>query len=290
MSAARHLIEQRAMLRSLGNVAADSLLDRLRSSPHGAPEAPGPWLSTRVAAPSSGLITDFLRHVGAKPTDYADIVPPPLFPQWGLSAALGSLRGHGFPLIKMLNGGCRLHSNAALRRGEPLLVRARLQSVEQDERRTVLCQRVITEQAGTPEALVADVYGIIRAPGAARSEKAHELVPGWAKKLEDWSLGREVGLEFALLTGDFNPLHWLRPYARAFGFRSTILHGFAAMARAYVGLERAFGPARLGLLDVRFVKPLLLPASTALTTDGSRVFVGNVGEAPHLTGTLEIRS
>jgi hypothetical protein len=290
MSAARHLIEQRGMLRSLGTVAADSVLDRLRSSARSAPEAPGPWRSTRVAAPSAALITDFLRHVGASPADYADVVPPPLFPQWGLSAALASLRGLGFPLIKMLNGGCRLHSNAALRRGEPLIVRARLQSVDRDERRTVLCQRVITEQAGTPGALVADVYGIIRAANAGRSEKARDVVPAWAKKLEDWQLGREVGLEFALLTGDFNPLHWLRPYARAFGFRSTILHGFAAMARAYVGLERALPAARLRTLDVRFVKPLVLPASTALTVDGSRVFVGDIGEAPYLTGNFEIRS
>jgi hypothetical protein len=289
MSVARHLIEQRGMLRSLGNVAADSLLERLRPS-RVESELPGREVRAIVPAPSQSLIEDFLRHVGAVPGAYAGVVPPPLFPQWGLSLALRSLRGLGFPLIKMLNGGCRLHNNAPLRRDQPLIVRARLESVDRDERRTVLCQRVITEQAAAPEALVADVYGIIRAPGVGRSEKVQAEVPGSARQLEEWQLGREVGLEFALLTGDFNPLHWLRPYARAFGFRSTILHGFAAMARSYVGLERSLGAARLQALDVRFVKPLVLPTRTALFIDGSRVFVGAIGAAPYLTGTFETQS
>jgi acyl dehydratase len=139
--------------------------------------------------------------------------------------------------------------------------------------------------------LVAEVHGIIRGASndkAGAKTKAHEaeVVPASARLLEEWSLARDAGLTFALLTGDVNPLHWLAPYARLMGFRGTILHGFAAMARAFVGIERAFAPRRLRLLDVRFVRPVLLPARVSLYVEGERLFVGTTGAAPYLTGSF----
>jgi hypothetical protein len=287
-SPARHLVHQRSMLVSLGNVAVDSVLERFRPS-SGAGAVPGRELSTRIAAPPAALIEDFSKHIGADAARYAGVVPPQLFPQWGLPLALRALRGCGFPLVKMINGGCRLESNAPLRRGEELTVRAHLASVSDDGRRAVLCQRIVTEQPGTPSALVADVYGIVRAPqgpGASASPaKQPVYLPASARKLEDWALEREAGLEFALLTGDFNPLHWLAPYARAMGFRSTILHGFAAMARAHSGLERALS-RHLRVLDVRFVRPITLPARVSLYVDGEAVFVAAPGEPVYMTGSF----
>ena len=278
------------MLMSLGNVAVDSLVERFRHAPRRR-ALPGPEISTCVAAPAEALINDFLRHIGAEARDYAAVVPPQLFPQWGLAVALRALRGCGFPLVKMLNGGCRIESNAALRRGQELTVRARLLRVNDDGRRAVLCQRIVTEQVGAPEALVAEVYGIVRVPaerGLAQSSRQPTCLPTGARRIEDWCLGRDAGRDFALLTGDVNPLHWLAPYARAMGFRSTILHGFAAMARAYAGLERAFAPRRLRVLDVRFVRPITLPARLSLYVEGERVFVGAAGESLSLTGSFAL--
>jgi hypothetical protein len=68
------------------------------------------------------------------------------------------------------------------------------------------------------------------------------------------------------------------------GFRSNILHGFAAMARTYAGLERRLAPRRLRLLDVRFRKPIVLPARLSLYVDGDQVLVGAPDEPVHLTG------
>jgi hypothetical protein len=291
LTPARHLVHQRSMLMSLGNVAMDSVLDRFKPASRTA-AVPGPEVSTRVAAPPDALIGDFLQHVGADAASHAGVVPPQLFPQWGLPLALRALRGCGFPLVKMINGGCRLENNAPLRRGQELTVRAHLASVSDDRRRAVLCQRVVTEQPGAPNALVAEVYGIVRVPAervlSAQSTRQPAYLPASARQLETWTLEREAGLDFALLTGDFNPLHWLAPYARAMGFRSTILHGFAAMARAYSGLERALAPRRLRLLDVRFVRPITLPAQVSLYIDAGRVFVGAAGEPVYLTGSYAV--
>jgi hypothetical protein len=284
LTPARHLVQQRNMLLSLGSVAAGSLVERFRTRPGTAFTVPGPELSLRLPAPSAALIDDFLRHTGGS-IDAATI-PPQLFPQWGLPVALRALRGSGFPLVKMLNGGCRLEMNEALRRDRDLTVRARLLSVNDDGRRAVLCQRIVTEQEGAANALVADVYGVIVAPAAGRSHKQPSYLPDAARELERWQLERDAGLRFALLTGDFNPLHWLRPYAKMMGFGSTILHGFAAMARAYAGLSRSLAPRRLRVLDVRFVRPITLPAELQLFVDGDRVFVGVRGQPLFLTGTF----
>jgi acyl dehydratase len=290
-SHARHLVHQRSMLVSLGNVAVDSVRERFKPSAT-VTAVPGRELSAHIAPPPPALIEDFSKHVGADAARYAGVVPPSLFPQWGLPLALRALRGCGYPLVKMINGGCRLESNAPLRRGEELTVRAQLASVSDDGRRAVLCQRIVTEQPGAPSALVAEVYGVVRAPRGSRqsasSDKAPTYLPASARKLEDWTIDREAGLEFALLTGDFNPLHWLSPYARALGFRSTILHGFSAMARAHAGLERALSPRRLRVLDVRFVRPITLPARVSLYVDGEAVFVATPGEPASMTGTFTL--
>jgi len=292
LSQARHLVEQRGMFAALGDAAAFGLRQRLRSAESSVAELPGPEISARLPAPPASLIEDFWTYVKGEPGAYAGQVPPALFPQWGLPMALRALRGSGFPLLKLLNGGCRLEVNAPLVRGRELSVRSRFVSVSTDERRSVLCQRVVTEQEGAPEALVANVYEILRLSkgSKAKGRREPELVPDSARKLETWALTRDAGLQFALLTGDVNPLHWLPPYARLMGFRGAILHGFAGMARAWAGLERAFAPRRLRLLDVRFVRPILLPADVSLYVDGERVFVTSSAGEPFITGTFALSS
>ena len=69
----------------------------------------------------------------------------------------------------------------------------------------------------------------------------HQGLQAFRQRLERWVESR-AGLEFAFLTGDFNPVHWVRRYARAAGFASPILHGFAMMARTMESLGRTLGP------------------------------------------------
>jgi acyl dehydratase len=273
------------MLASLGGAALDSLRGRFRPS-NAPPALPGPELSVVVPAPSDALVEDFLSHIGADASAYAERLPAQLFPQWGLPVALRALRGSGLPITRMLNGGCRLEQRAPLLRRRELLVRARLSSISSDERRSVICQRIVTEQAGAPEALIAEVYGIIRNARSGGAPKQREPIPTYAFKLDEWRLESDAGLHFALLTGDINPLHWLGPYARALGFGGKLLHGFAVMARAQTALERALAPRRLRVLDVRFVRPLTLPAQVSLYLADQSLFVGAAGEPPYLTGTV----
>jgi len=52
---------------------------------------------------------------------------------------------------------------------------------------------------------------IVSANARCSADGAHEI--GW------WSIRPNDAVDFAVLTGDFNPVHWLPAYARAAGFR-----------------------------------------------------------------------
>jgi acyl dehydratase len=237
-------------------------------------------------------VRDYLRHLGSEPA--AGVLPPHLFPQWTFPLAARTLAAAPYPLLKVVNGGCRLEINAPLPADAPLEVRSRLEASEDDGRRVVLHQRLVTGAGSCPDALVASVRAVFplrargadgRLPGRAEAARAPAVVAPGARLVERWRLGRAAGLAFACLTGDFNPVHWLPPYARAFGFRGVILQGFATMARVMEALARAGRPVRL--LDVRFTRPLVLPADVGLYLEGDALAVGEAQGAPaYLVGQI----
>jgi hypothetical protein len=282
------------MIASLSGVTLNALLQRVRKRASGLEALPGPELVEELPAPPTELIRDYLRHVGGKPRATPEEIPPHLFPHWSMPLAARTLRGLPYPLLRVVNGGCRLEINAALRAGEPLQVRARLESVNDDGRRAVIHQRIVTGQSGCADALVAHVYAILPSGARPREKglrpvKEAPHVPASAREIDCLSLSRSAGLDFALLTGDFNPVHWIPAYARALGHQSTILHGFASMARAFESLQRAlFAPTqdRIRVLDARFVRPLVLPATVGVYVEGDALFLGSRGGPAVLTGSF----
>jgi acyl dehydratase len=316
---ARHILAQRRVMAAVGRTAMTALAQRMGGSsatPAGAPEFPRPVLTEQVTPPPAALVRDYVRSVGGDPSAYRGHLPPHLFPQWTFPLAARTLDGLPYPLLRVMNGGCRLTVNAPLPVGEPLMVRAQLVSVDDNGRRVVLHQRLVTETASVPEALIADLYAIVPtappkpAPAAnghqsnghngqnghnGHNKKETALVPVDARELAYWGLRSDAGWSFAMLTGDINPVHWLRPYAQAFGFRAAILHGFATLARTMEGLNRGLSAGavnRLRCIDVRFSRPLPLPARVGLYVGaGNTVFVGDAaGGFAYLNGRFEERT
>lgn len=310
-SNARHIVHQRRVLGALMGTAARGLLQRGRDAngrrPPPAAALPGPELVAEVKAPAAALIRDYVRHVGGDPGTYLGrrppTVPPHLFPQWTFPLAARLLHDVPYPLLKILNSGCRLEINAPVPAGGPLTLRAQLVDISEDDRRVVLHQRIVTGTAAHASALVADLYAVVPSAsrptnGSAGSRKEAALVPFSARELTSWTLRPDAGLEFAFLTGDFNPLHWLAPYARAAGFRSPLLHGFAMMARTMESLGRtllAGAIDRIAVFDVRFTRPLPLGRGVQvglyLDGDGRRFYLADaLGSRPYLVGSFEPRS
>jgi acyl dehydratase len=278
----RHVLSQGPMIAALGRAAVAGM--RKPVAP-GLPSLPGPWVEARLAPPPMALVRDYIRHVGGDPSWYRGRLPSHLFAHWGLPVAARALAGLAYPVARIINAGCRIESRALLAADEPLDVRARVEAVDDDGKRVIITQRVITGTAASPDAVTADVRAFIplgprdgRANGK-RSAQEQFVPAAVAREIAFMRIGREAGLDFAKLTGDFNPVHWLAPYARAAGFRGCILHGFSTLARAIEALHRSRfsgDPSRLAVVDARFTKPLLLPASVGVyvSSDG-RLWVGD---------------
>jgi acyl dehydratase len=287
-----NLVHQRAVLASLAGIALRSLLQTGNGRGTAGPsQLPGPELLRELPSPPASLIRDYALYVGGNTKLAMSTIPPHFFPQFSMPLAAETLRGLPYPIHRIVNAGCRLDIHDPLVLGERLHVRARLESVDDDGRRAVLRQRIVIGQRASAEAVVAQVYALV--PLARRTHAEREKrqeptrVPADAERLEELDLKADAGLEFALLTGDFNPVHWIRPYARALGHRGAILHGFASMARVYEALARSRSDdasERIRMLDVRFVRPLVLPASVGVYRRGDAVYVGLPGQPAYVSG------
>ncbi len=194
-----------------------------------------------------------------------------------------------------------MENRAPLAAGEPLLVRVRIESIDDDGKRAIVTQRIVTGTARQPEAIVADLRAFI--PLASKKDesngangkkpaKAKPSVPAGVHEIAFLRIKDDAGLDFAKLTGDFNPIHWVKPYARSAGFRTVILHGFSTFARAIEALNRARfagDPMRLKSIDVRLSRPLVLPARVGVyvSKDGG-IWVGDApGGGAYLEGRYE---
>jgi hypothetical protein len=276
----RHVFAQGPVIAALGRAAASGL----RGARHTQPAAvPGPWLEAELPPRPEALVRDYVRHVGGDPAWYRGLVPPHLFPQWSFPLAARALSALPYPLARVMNAGCRIERHGPLPSGEPLLVRARIEAIFDDGRRAVVTQRIATGTRSSPDAVLADLRAYVplakKEDGDASRTKARPTVPRDVHEIAFLRIGAGAGLDFAKLTGDFNPIHWLRPYARAAGFRGCILHGFATLARAIESLNRARfagDPSRLAVVDARFTRPLGLPANVGVYVgDGGGLWVGD---------------
>lgn len=292
----RHIFRQGPMIATVARAGVGSVSHRLRRSKPGSASCPGPLVEATLPARNQRLIDDYIRHVGGDPGWYAGSVPPHLFCQWGLPLFARALKNSSYPVSRVINAGCRMEIARPLPSGEPLRVRARLETVDDDGRRAVLGERIVTGTESAPEALVCHMNALVllkRSEGGG-SKKPKPTVPEDAREIGRWSLLKRAGLDFALLTGDFNPIHWIAPFARMAGFKSKILHGFSTMARTVETLNRSLWqgrPDRLESIEVRFVGPVVLPAEVGVYVgDSGEVFVGqSPGAAACLTGQFAER-
>jgi hypothetical protein len=292
----RYALSQGPALAALGRVAISTLRKEPTSAPARPPQVPGPWLEVRLPPRPADLVRDYVRHVGGDPGWYRGRVPCHFFPQWGFPLGERALEGLGYPLARGMNAGCRIENRAPLPAGEPLDVRARIESIDDNGKRAIISQRVITGTASNPEAVVAEMRVFIplggKEPRDAKRTRPRPTVPTNVHEIAFQRIPEGAGLDFAKLTGDFNPIHWLAPYARASGFRNVILHGFSTFARAIEALNRsrfAGDPTRLAVIDARFSRPLVLPARVGIyVTNEGGLWAGDApGGGAYLEGRFE---
>ncbi|MEZ4267404.1 MAG: MaoC/PaaZ C-terminal domain-containing protein [Myxococcota bacterium] len=289
----KHILSQAPVIAALGRSALFALAQRVDGGSNAPAVVPGPELRATLAPRPTDLVRDAVRWAGGDPRAYRDALPTWLFPQWSFPLLTRTLEGLPYPMMRALNGGCTVHNLRPIPAGEPLKLSAQLVRVDDDGRRAILHQRLVTGTASVAEAQIVEFQVIIPLAKGGDGKRSSERprVPDTARELARWRLSAKAGLDFAILTGDFNPIHWVAPAARAAGFRNTILHGFASLARAVEGLQKsvfAGDTERIEQISVRFVRPLVLPARVGLYVDGKGgVTVGDAPGGPaYMTGTF----
>jgi acyl dehydratase len=292
----RHILEQGPVIAGLGRTMLGVVAQQLKGTKSKEkPALPGPVFTETVGARSDSLVDGYIEVTGGKRSAYGSVVPAHMFPQWAFPISGRTLESVPYPLQKVMNGGCRLEINGVIPRGERLRTQAQLVDIDDNGRRAVLKQRIVTGPESDPAALVAYFFPIVPLSGGKKEggEKAKLEVPAGAREIGRFEASNDAGLEYASVSGDFNPIHWVPAYAKASGFKNTILHGFATMSRAIEILtqtELGGDPMRLRVWDCQFTKPLVLPASAGVyVTDDHQIFVADRPDGSvFLKGSYEV--
>lgn len=105
-------------------------------------------------------------------------------------------------------------------------------------------------------------------------------------ELATWRLPKDLGRDYAKVSGDANPIHLTAATAKALGFPRAIAHGMWTHARALAAVQPRLPEAFT--VDVQFLKPVLLP-STVVLRGGMRPAGGDLavtsrdGERVHMS-------
>ncbi len=126
----------------------------------------------------------------------------------------------------------------------------------------------------------------LRLPGQPEPRAMVESLP--LEHLDQWYASTDIGRRYARVAGDYNPIHLSVLSARLFGFPRAIAHGLWNKARSLAALEIHL-PAAGYELEVRFRKPVLLPAELTLlasapAASGQLALCGK-DDTPHMAGS-----
>jgi acyl dehydratase len=100
-------------------------------------------------------------------------------------------------------------------------------------------------------------------PGASSGE-AFPIVAEETPASAEWTLPGDLGRRYAAVSGDRNPIHMHSLTAKPLGFPAAIAHGMWTKARALAALDARLPDAFA--VDVRFRRPILLPAKVEFAT------------------------
>ncbi len=106
---------------------------------------------------------------------------------------------------------------------------------------------------------------------------------------ESWDLSKNLGLEFAMASGDFNPIHLHPISAKLFGFERHIIHGMWSVGKILSIFEKRIGKSFE--LTVSFKTPIFLPQYVIFRHENTEDefdfdVVDRTQEKPHLKGFL----
>ena len=248
-------------------------------------------VKARVIDIDAAWLRDYRQSVGA----VDDGCLPPAAPQVLAAplhtAILGDAR---FPLPApgMVHVNNRIDELAAISATARLHVRASVEGHQQHER-GVTFNIVTTVHVEGALVWTSTMTALVRTKTQAtdKPKKTRETAASTATLSSSVvRVPADQGRRYARVSGDANPIHLTAITAKALGFPRAIAHGMWTLARTLSEVDDAL-PARPRRIDVRFVRPVLLPSSMVIEARASAAGVSLLvaperGGAPHVVGSV----
>jgi len=224
-----------------------------------------------------------------------DGVLPPAAPQVLASplhtAILGDAR-FPLPALGMVHVDNRIDELVAIPATARLHVRATVEGHKRHER-GVTFEIVTTVHVEGTLAWTSTMTALVRTKAAAAEKKAkppRETSTSTTLSSSVVRVPADQGRRYARVSGDANPIHLTAVTAKAFGFPRAIAHGMWTLARTLGEVDDAL-PARPRRIDVRFVRPVLLPSAIVVEARASAAGVSLLvaperAGAPHVVGSV----
>lgn len=267
------LREQAPMLKTLGSILVNSAIPGRTPA-----ENPSSFdkVSMQIDAPSDELVDAYIKWSGAPADRYQGVLPPHMFSQWALPVASVQLQQTRYKLSGIVNQGCDVTINSLLPAGQPVNVECELVDITEANNRVRIHQRLVAKAADGSDAIQIDFFtAFVLGRGKKKAKAAPEKPPEF-ETVGTWETHSNDGLEFGILTGDLNPIHWISAAGKLSPFKAKVLHGFGMFVRSYEALINGTGED-ISEIGVRFIKPVPLPShglrvcrTTSAEADGKR--------------------
>ncbi|ENX41221.1 MaoC/PaaZ C-terminal domain-containing protein [Acinetobacter sp. NIPH 2100] len=269
------LFEHQATLAGLGKIGLRSLKKQQQTQQTD-------WQSLApinevINPPSLELIDQYVRWSGAEASKYQTSIPPHMVSQWGLSFATRLLLQTHYPLSQVINQGVSIKVHGKIPRDQELLIQAKIANVDERNGLARVSVQITTGTIAQPELVETVLHMAFILPHFEKTKRTETIEHKTWQSLGEWSATADDGFKFALLTGDFNPIHWVGPLAKLSSFGQKVLHGFGMFARSFELL-----PETIQQIDVRFLKPVKLPSQhnqVEISTEPTQNYVRVVGSA-----------
>lgn len=260
------LFEQQLMLKTLGSVAVKKVLPWHKSL---SPEQISP-VEITIPAPSSTLLEHYRRWCGTD-EGFEQYLPFHFFSQFAMPMCLMQLADLKYPLLTIVNQGCKVEILQDMPANTPLNVTVNLLNVDEDDGRAKICQELLVKAAGDLclkiEFHTIFIYARRKHKKVEKKEGSAErdVKAGDSECIGMWRASTCAGKQFARLTGDINPIHWSPFFAKSSPFKKMLLHGFGMFARTSEVIlshwRKQSTPKTLASIEVRYVAPLFLPSN-----------------------------
>lgn len=182
---------------------------------------------------------------------------PPLLVSQTLLSVVAQLTSYcPYPLLTVLNQGLKLTILDSIQPNRPFFIEGQLIDASDDGYRAKIHSHVVLSDNSGQAIMMIDAFAVVMLKSRPQNTVKPVEVIDW-QPIDSWQMSAHAGVEFFLLTGDFNPIHTLPWLAKRTRFAGCIMHGYAAFSKIYAAIENQ--GVRIEEIETRFIKPIPLP-------------------------------